>query len=394
MLYSFPMKLGGGRIGCTSWQQVNGLAAAGADVLACPGVLHTPVDPRVTVKPTLSRGRVRISYKLVGRLRSYALHDWIVARRLKSLVGKIDIIHTWPLAALRTLKEAKRLGIPTVYERPNANTRYFYEEVRWECDRLHLNLSRDHEHQWNDAVLRIEEEEYRLATRLLCPSRHVVQTFLSKGYDAGQLARHHYGYDPSEFYPGEARPSGTGLTMLFVGGLSPVKGVHYALRAWLKSSACRTGRFLLAGEPTPEYLAVMSPLLNHPSIKLLGQRTDIPELMRNSDVLILPSISEGFGLVCAEAIGSGCVPVVSDRVTDCCQHMQNALVHPVGDVDALAKHISTLHSNREFLARLRAGCLAAAPSITWRAAGRRLLEVYRETVAPTEMVRSELSASA
>src|SRR5919109_456908 len=203
VLYSFPIKLGGGRVGCTSWQQVMGLAAAGADVLACPGVLQTPVASNVKVWPTLSRGKVRISYKLVGRLRSYALHEWIVARRLEKLVGQIDIIHTWPLAALRTLKEAARLGIPTVYERPNSNTRYFYEQVRMECERLKLNLSHDHEHQWNEQVLRIEEEEYRLATRLLCPSRHVAQTFLDKGYPAEKLARHHYGFDAKEFSPAE-----------------------------------------------------------------------------------------------------------------------------------------------------------------------------------------------
>ena len=36
----------------------------------------------------------------------------------------------------------------------------------------------------------------------------------------------------------------------------------------------------------------------------LGHRTDVPELMRSSDALLLPSIEEGFGLVCTEAIGS------------------------------------------------------------------------------------------
>lgn len=388
VLYSFPVKLGGGRIGCTSWQQVNGLAAAGAEVLAFPGVLHTPLPRDVTVRPTLSRGKVRISYKIVGRLRSYAIHDWVVARRLEKLVGQIDIVHTWPLAALRTLATAAKLGIPAVYERPNAHTGFFYETVQDECAKIGLTLPHDHEHMLNEEVLRIEEQEYRLATRILCPSKHVMQTFLARDFAPEKLARHRYGYDPAEFYPDSAPRSVGGLTMLFVGGLSPVKGVHYALRAWLKSSACHTGRFLLAGEPTPEYLALLSPLLNHPSIRLLGQRTDVPELMRTSDILVLPSLSEGFGLVCAEAIGSGCVPVVSDKVTDCCQHMQNALVHPVGDVDSLAEHISMLHSNRDLLARLRAGCLKTAPALTWVAAGAQLLQVYREIVVGDHGVRT------
>src|SRR5271166_2577653 len=127
VLYSFPHKLGADRICYTAWQQVNGLAAAGADVLVFPGVLHKPLPANVKVRPTLSRGKLRISYKLVGSIRACALHDRIVAHRIEKLAGQIDIIHTWPLGALQTLKTAARLGIPTVLERPNANTRFAME---------------------------------------------------------------------------------------------------------------------------------------------------------------------------------------------------------------------------------------------------------------------------
>lgn len=381
VLYSFPIKLGGGRVGCTSWQQVMGLAAAGAKVLACPGVLQTPVDPNVEVRPTLSRGKMRISYKLVGRLRSYALHDWIVSRRLKALVGKIDIIHTWPLAALRTLTVAAELGIPTVYERPNSNTRYFYDVVQRECEKLHLILPTNHEHQWNEEVLRLEEKEYLLATRLLCPSMHVAKTFLDRGYSPEKLARHKYGFDSTDFYPNnEIRSADRTFTMLFVGGLSPVKGLHYALQAWLRSPAASTGKFLIVGDSFPEYVRLLAPDLNHSSVRLMGQRHDVPELMRNSDILVLPSLSEGFPLVVAEAIGSGCVPLVSDRITDVCSHMNNALIHPVGDVNTLSEHITMAYENRDLLAHLRAGCLKVAPEITWTAAGVRLLDVYRDVL--------------
>ena len=43
VLYSFPHKLGAGRICDTAWKQVDGLAAAGAEVLVFPGALHRPV---------------------------------------------------------------------------------------------------------------------------------------------------------------------------------------------------------------------------------------------------------------------------------------------------------------------------------------------------------------
>jgi glycosyltransferase involved in cell wall biosynthesis len=97
-------------------------------------------------------------------------------------------------------------------------------------------------------------------------------------------------------------------------------------------------------------------------------------------VLVLPSIEEGFGLVCAEAIGSGCVPLVSTACTDVCRHDENALVHAVGDVAALTEHITALHEDRELLERLRAGCLETAPSVTWTAAGVVLAQAYGEAL--------------
>jgi glycosyltransferase involved in cell wall biosynthesis len=315
-------------------------------------------------------------------MRAVALHDWIVARRIEKLAGSIDIIHTWPLGALETLKTAAGLGIPTVLERPNANTRFAMEVVQEECDRLGIVLPPDHEHAYNAGKLRKEEQEYRLATRLLCPSDFVVKTFLDKGYPKEQLARHIYGFD-EKVYHADSKPRDPkrGLTMLFVGVCAVRKGVHYALEAWLKSPACQDGTFLIAGEFLPDYKEKLASMLSHPSVKVLGHRNDVPELMRQSDILVLPSIEEGFGLVITEAMGSGCVPLASEACTEICSDMKTGLMHKVGDVEALTKHITMLYEDRALLERLRAASLRACPEITWTAAGVRLLDVYRETIA-------------
>jgi glycosyltransferase involved in cell wall biosynthesis len=381
-LYSFPLKLGADRICYTAWQQVNGLAAAGADLLVFPASLGRPVPPGVRVSPTLARGKFRLPYRVVGTMRAVALHDRIVARRIEKLAGQIDIIHTWPLGALETLKTAARLGIPTVLERPNANTRFAMEVTQRECERLGVVLPPDHEHSYNAEKLRKEEEEYRLATRLLCPSEFVVKTFLDKGYAREQLARHIFGFDEKVYYrSSEPRHLKRGLTMLFVGVCAVRKGVHYALEAWLRSPAAKDGTFLIAGEFLPAYQEKLASLLAHPSVKVLGHRKDVPELVRKSDMLVLPSIEEGFGLVITEAMGSGCVPLASEACTEICSHMKTGLMHRIGDVEALTQHITMLHEDRGLLAKLRAAGLEAAPGVTWTAAGRILLEVYRETIA-------------
>jgi glycosyltransferase involved in cell wall biosynthesis len=314
-------------------------------------------------------------------MRACEWHDRIVASRIEKLAGRIDIIHAWPLGALATLQTAARMGIPTVLERCNAHTGFAMEVVQKECDRLGVTLPSDHEHAYNAEKLRKEEEEYRLATRLLCPCDFVVKTFRDKGYPKEQLARHTYGYDETVYYPGgDQRDRKRGLTMLFVGVCAVRKGVHYALEAWLKSSASKDGTFLIAGEFLPEYEQKLAPMLKHPSVTVLGHRTDVPELMRKSDILVLPSIEEGFGLVIAEAMGSGCVPLASEACTEICSHMKTGLMHKVGDVEALTQHITMLHEDRALLERLRAASLKACPNFTWTAAGARLLDVYRETI--------------
>jgi glycosyltransferase involved in cell wall biosynthesis len=216
----------------------------------------------------------------------------------------------------------------------------------------------------------------------LCPSDFVVKTFLDEGFQREKLVRHIYGYDEKRFFPDpRSRDDRRGLTMISVGVCAVRKGLHFALEAWLNSPASKDGTFLIAGEFLPAYQEKLASMLAHPSVKVLGHRDDVPELMRQSDLQVLPSIEEGFGLVVAEAMGSGCVPVISDACTDICKHMESGLIHHVADVKALTEHITLLHRDRALLARLRANALAAAPGFTWTAAGEKLLAAYREVLA-------------
>ncbi|HVM61579.1 MAG TPA: glycosyltransferase family 4 protein [Verrucomicrobiae bacterium] len=382
VLYSFPLRMGAGRVCTTAWEQVNGAAAAGAEMIVFPAAISRPLPARVKVRPTLARGKFRVPNKLLGRMHYTSLHDWIVARRLEKMAGQIDIVHAWPLGSRRTLATAARLGIPTVLERCNAHTRFAYEVVRQECERLGVTLPPDHEHAYNTEVLRREEAEYELASQIVCPSDFVRRTFVDRGFPPAKLRRHQYGYDENVFRPGQQNASdGRGLTMLFAGGCAPRKGLHYALEAWLQSPASRRGTFFIAGEFLPAYKEKLSAMLAHPSVRVLGHREDLPELMGRSDVFVLPTIEEGSALVTSEARGSGCVLLVSEAAGAVCRHMENALVHSVGDTNTLAAHITALHEDRQLLRRLRTASLESVSEITWAAAGRRLLAVYNEIVS-------------
>ncbi len=382
VLYSFPHRLGAGRICWTAWQQVLGLERAGGNVTAVvASALKMPPDS-VRLKTTTAVGRFRVPVRLFGATLICRFHDWITSRWLKSHAREIDIVHTWPLGGLQTIRTARKLGIPVVMERPNTHTGFAYQVVDDECELIDFKLPDGYEHKFDAALLAHELLEYEECDYLLCPSAFVERTFLDKGFMSGKLLRHQYGYDQSAIWPGsQDAGTGKGLVMIYVGLCTPRKGLHYALRAWLASDASKDGRFMICGGFVPGYREKLGELLNHPSIEVLGHRNDIPELMRQSDLFVLSSIEEGSALVTYEARGSGCVLLVSDASGALCVHMENAMVHESRDVETLTSHINLLNNDRELLGKLRSASISDLDNLTWQAAGVRLLDVYHEVLS-------------
>jgi glycosyltransferase involved in cell wall biosynthesis len=86
------------------------------------------------------------------------------------------------------------------------------------------------------------------------------------------------------------------------------------------------------------YRALSASLGVDRSVRFLGFRRDLPNLMAVSDLVVLPSRAEAFGLVVAEALYLG-VPVVASRVggiPEIVEHEVDGLLVPPGDRDALA----------------------------------------------------------
>lgn len=377
VLYSFPFRIGAGQICHTAFQQVTGLERAGVAVTLATGSVAKPLPAGVSVTTTLSYGKLRIPFKLFGTQKMCRLHDWRVAKMLPKLRGKIDLVHGWPLGSLLTIRAAKKLGIPFVIERPNAHTRFAFEVVAQECERLGYQLPPDHEHAYNAQTLEREEAEYAEADYLLCPSDFVAQSFLDKGFQEKKLLRHRYGYDETRFYPEERSPNTErGLTMIYAGACAPRKGLHHALRAWLDSGAAERGRFLVCGGFVAGYRELLGELLNHPSVEVLGHRNDLDSLMRQSDIFVLSSVEEGSALVTYEARASGCVLLVSDATGAHCRHMENALIHRSGAVEKLTQHIRLLNHDRTLLEKLRQSSLNRVSDYTWTTAGYNLGRLY------------------
>ena len=143
--------------------------------------------------------------------------------------------------------------------------------------------------------------------------------------------------------------------VLFVGRLVEHKDVPTLLRA----CACLRQRglhLLLAGDgPLAEPLrAAIGQLGLATQAHMLGQRDDTAALMRLSDMLVLPSVSEGLSNVIIEAMMQR-LPVIASRVggnVELVRHEDTGLLFDAGDDAALADCIARLIDDAPLRARL------------------------------------------
>jgi glycosyltransferase involved in cell wall biosynthesis len=112
-----------------------------------------------------------------------------------------------------------------------------------------------------------------------------------------------------------------------------------------------------------------------------GFVSDMAPLMRDADVLLLPSLNEGSALVTFEAQASGCVLAVSDATGAPAEHDVHGLIHPAGDEAVLTEHVRALATDRALLARLREHVLADRERLSWDAAAGGLRDAYEAAIS-------------
>jgi glycosyltransferase involved in cell wall biosynthesis len=200
------------------------------------------------------------------------------------------------------------------------------------------------------------------------------------------------GADPGRFAPG---PGGDRDGVLFVGRLTPHKGIDRLIRALPAGAALR-----IAGsgghDPRPperDYPRLLRRLAQDRDVAFLGPASeqDLPGLYRRAAVLAMPSVdrtcygrpvpvSELLGLTALEAMASG-TPVVASRIGGLAEVVVDGetgfLVEP-GDLAALHDRLALLLSDRRLAARLGANARdLVAARFTWRACAQRCLAAYR-----------------
>ena len=100
------------------------------------------------------------------------------------------------------------------------------------------------------------------------------------------------------------------------------------------------------------------------------------ETFRNSDVYVMPSVSEPFGISPLEAMQSG-VPSIISKQSGCGEILKNCIKTDYWDIEAMADAIHSLCTNDEFHDYLEREGREEVNGITWEKVGQRIYKHYQ-----------------
>jgi len=221
------------------------------------------------------------------------------------------------------------------------------------------------------------KEAAQLADILICPSEWVADGVRNLTPEAAEKIRI-VPYGCSIDFNGCTNRPVPGR-ILFAGGGALRKGVHYLAQATTQLKETIPGIDVrIAGMFSPK-------VMNHPICKDLNFLGKLgPEQMKaeflSADCFVLPSLSEGFAGVVAEAIGAGCPVVVSHECGSPIVDGREGIVVPSKNVQALADAIQRLVTDRGFRESCASTCLQQADFYSEAVWQKRLIPVIAECV--------------
>ena len=317
-----------------------------------------------------------------GRLCVDAVYRSLDRKVALRLHRKNDIfaVHAYEDGALESFRAAQSLGMRAIYELPIGY---------WKCYRDLMREEAELQPEWintlpgnsdSDAKRRRKDEELSLASRILVPSKFVRRTLKSAGHLSAPISVVPYGAPPPLLRINKpARRRNERLKVIFVGSLGQRKGVSYLLRAveMLGSSVELT----LIGSRVGECKALDEACRKHRWIPSLPHIEVLHQIQRH-DVMVFPSLFEGFGLVLLEAMSCG-VPVIATpngAAPDILTDGEDGFIVPIRDVEAIAARLEMLYHDDERLVAMSEAAMRTAARHSWQCYGARLITAVHQTL--------------
>ncbi len=286
--------------------------------------------------------------------------DLLVASRLAE--DDIDAVYCYEDTAFHTFQAAKSLGKKRIYEHPVGywgDVQSLLEQEK-ELKPEYLPVMRG----LKDSQKKRErkDQEIDLADMIITPSTYSALSLASKVGPSKPVRVVNYGAPAAlKEVPQNSKEL---LQVLFVGSIQQQKGISYLIDGTTPVSRSVDmhviGSYIEGCKPIDDWLnkSNWEPSLPH---------ADVLAKMAQCEVLILPSLAEGFGLVVLEAMSQGMTVIVSDHTgaADVVEHGVNGFIVPIRSPEAISQHLELLASEPDRLMAMREAAHQTALHQTW-----------------------------
>lgn len=170
----------------------------------------------------------------------------------------------------------------------------------------------------------------------------------------------------------------------FLGRITMQKGPEYFVEAAAKVLRNNPQvRFVMAGSGD-----MMDKMIDLAAARGIADRFHFPgfqkgkqvyEMLKASDVYIMPSVSEPFGISPLEAMQMG-VPSIISKQSGCAEILTNVIKTDYWDIDAMADAINAIVSYPAMHDQLKEDGLAEVNQITWDKAGQKVINIYNQVL--------------
>jgi glycosyltransferase involved in cell wall biosynthesis len=170
----------------------------------------------------------------------------------------------------------------------------------------------------------------------------------------------------------------------FLGRITMQKGPEYFVEAAAKVLKNNHNvRFVMAGSGD-----MMDKMINLAAERGIADRFHFPgfqkgkqvyEMLKASDVYIMPSVSEPFGISPLEAMQMG-VPSIISKQSGCAEILDNVIKTDYWDIDAMADAIYSIVTYPAMYEQLRQDGLDEVNKITWDKAGAKVIAIYNKVL--------------
>ncbi len=313
---------------------------------------------------------------LASRLdRSGRLGDWVweqsetgFDRWASHHLAGTTAVYGYEHACLSTFQAAQAQNLQRIYEVPSPEHDFVHQLLQQELEQYPETQTAYHDYVAQHQTRRTQRrrKEWQLADVVVANSSFTKSAYAAAGLDVDKVEVIPLGAPPVKTDGLQGGTQGEGpLRLLWAGTFSIRKGAHYLLQAWRQVAVQSLHLSVFGAMKLPQ--AMVNDLPNNLHISTTVPQAELFQHYLHADVLVFPTLCDGFGQVVTEALAHGIPVITTDRAgaADLITHGENGLIIPAANATALAEALNWCVTHRTQLREMRSQALNTAAQWQW-----------------------------